>query len=378
MLDQKQFLDSLLEAIPFPIFYTNLDGSNTGSNGRLKTLWCDRFPERPEICNLCASVEIPFCKKVWEGTRSIFEGDSRQAIHEFQHNKGEEQKQYLLHTAKYEDRNEEVAGAIGVIVDISHFKEHEKRLAEAKTHADRANNAKSAFLATMSHEIRTPLNGIIGMTGLMVDTPMDESQLEYVETIRASGETLLNLINDILDFSKIEADRIELENIPLNVENLVCEILDMLSKQAHLEDVDLAYRVDPDVKTEIYGDPVRLKQVLVNLVSNAVKFTEKGSIIVSIEKDPLAKNRIGISVADTGIGIHPNRVQVLFDPFVQEDSSTTRRFGGSGLGLAISKRLVAAMGGELTVQSEVGKGSVFRFSLPIGTAIERYLPITPK
>ncbi len=370
LLDKKRFLRSLLNAIPFPILYTDKNGECLGSNDVLNDFWCSGISKSGEKCENCVNNDKSFCERLLEGVQGQLSKESAQDSFEFEYTRGDSAKQYLLHTAKYSDHSEEVAGAIGVVVDISHFKQHEGLLAIAKSQADHANKAKGTFLATMSHEIRTPLNGIIGMTSLMADTQMDVTQEEYVETIRASGETLLNLINDILDFSKIEADRIELEHIPMNVESIVCDVLDMLSKQAHLEDVDLAYRVDPKFKTDIYGDPVRLKQVLMNLVSNAVKFTEKGSIIVSIGEERGSRNRLFLSVSDTGIGIDPAQIETLFDPFVQEDSSITRRFGGSGLGLAICQKLVAVMGGELKVKSEVQVGSVFEFSLPIGTIIE--------
>ena len=375
LLDQKEFQKTLLDAIPFPIFYTDSKGELIGSNIALKESWCGKDGSKlTEKCEYCLGNESGFCQKIKARAKELLRLQVDQSAVEFDHLRSGALKQYMLHTAKYRNHAGGEAGAIGVVVDVSLFKQHEVELAEAKANADRANNAKSAFLATMSHEIRTPLNGIIGMSSLMTDTDMDELQVEYVETIKASGETLLNLINDILDFSKIEADRIELESIPVNLESIVSEVLDMLSKQAHLEDVDLIYRIEPGLKAEVIGDPTRTKQVVTNLVSNAVKFTEKGSIIVSIDKDENNENNIRLSVADTGIGITAGRIESLFDPFVQEDSSTTRRFGGTGLGLAISKRLVSAMGGNLTVKSKVGSGSTFSFDLPVGSIVDEDLP----
>ncbi len=364
LLDQRRFVDSLLDAIPFPIVYVDRSGQALGGNRQMQKHWCELGNAAGMPCDHCRVDGQKLCDKVTTGIRQTLQEEKGGIIREIEHRRSDGLRQFRLHTARYRNAAGEVAGAMGVLVDISHFREHELRLAEAKTQADRANQAKSAFLATMSHEIRTPLNGIIGMSSLMSDTPLDETQLEYIETIKASGETLLTLINDILDFSKIEADRIELERIPLNVENIICDVLDMLSKQAHLEDVDLVYRVEPGVQTEILGDPVRLKQVITNLVSNAIKFTEIGSIVVSVEMASASAERLRIAVSDTGIGLHPERMANLFEPFVQADSSTTRRFGGTGLGLAISKRLVAAMGGTLNVSSNLGKGSVFEFDLP--------------
>ncbi|MDX5320922.1 MAG: response regulator, partial [Bacteroidota bacterium] len=244
---------------------------------------------------------------------------------------------------------------------------YQDQLIKAKDSAESAARAKADFLATMSHEIRTPLNGVLGMTSLLEFTPLNEEQRDFVNTIKLSGDSLLAIINDILDFSKIESGNMELEEHPLSIEQTIGETFDLLAAKAAEKGLELLYEVSEDVPDSIIGDVTRLRQILINLTSNAVKFTDEGEvvIIVGYAQD---RNKIRFEVRDTGIGIPEAAKEKLFKAFSQVDSSTTRKYGGTGLGLAICTRLILAMKGEIGVESEVGKGSTFFIELPLRRA----------
>ena len=257
---------------------------------------------------------------------------------------------------------------LAVARDVSPSKEIERALRAAITEAELANNAKSSFLAAMSHEIRTPLNAVVGFSNLMMDTSLDPEQREFADTINKSADSLLSVVNDILDFSKIEAGRIELEKASFDLRDAVEDCLEMVAPEANRKGLEVCDLIDDKCPEHVVGDVTRLRQVLTNLLSNAVKFTERGEVDVSVDALEPAESgslQVRFRVRDTGIGMSEEQQKKVFEPFIQADASTTRRFGGTGLGLAISGRLIELMGGSISVLSRPGKGSTFSFTIPL-------------
>ena len=271
------------------------------------------------------------------------------------------------HAVHFDDASGE-RYTLTMLENVTESKEVEQVLRDAKEIAESASRAKSQFLANMSHEIRTPMNGVLGMTELLLGTPLSDKQRRFADAVYRSGESLLEIINDILDFSKIEAGRLELESVDFNLRTVVEDVFELLAPRAHQKRLELASRIAPAVPTVVRGDPMRLRQVLTNLVGNAIKFTEYGEVIVTVgaESSPHGEQHcVTFEVRDSGIGMRPEALEKLFAVFMQADQSMSRRYGGTGLGLAISKQLVELMGGRISATSRFGEGSVFRFDVPL-------------
>lgn len=254
------------------------------------------------------------------------------------------------------------------LVDFAARREANEALTQQKEEAEQANRAKSEFLANMSHEIRTPMNAVIGMTELAISNALDTTQREYLDIAKQSAESLLDILNDILDLSKIEAGRLELDPVAFPLRQTLENVTRIIDTTAQQKGLSLTFDIDPNLPEHLVGDPVRLRQVLINLLNNAVKFTERGAIIVHITSMSADENlqQLHVSVRDSGIGISPEKQRAIFEPFTQADISTTRRFGGTGLGLTISSQIVEMMGGTLQVESVEGEGSTFSFTALFG------------
>jgi len=308
--------------------------------------------------------------------QQLFENEQRQmAANEVtrvrERHTGPDGKIKFVESVKCPMKNDQgdVIGLAGISRNITKQVENERQLISAQLEAEEASKAKSSFLAMMSHEIRTPMNGVIGAASLLLGTELDEMQEEFVHTIQVSGENLLTIINDILDYSKIEAGKIDLESEPFNLRECIENAFDLFVQAAAKKNLELLCNVEPDVPEGLYGDSTRMRQIVVNLLGNAIKFTEEGEVAVDvsvpIQKENSTSCQLEIAVRDTGIGIAEDAQKRLFQSFTQADVSSTRKYGGTGLGLAICRRLAKLMGGDIWLESEEGKGSTFRFNVEL-------------
>ncbi len=361
---------SLVESLPINVFRKDREGRIIFGNQR----YCDTLGKPLRQLVGCTDYDM-FSKELADK----YCNDDRWVLqtglpfHDIEAHPGSDGNTIFVEVLKapITDADGRRVGIQGMFWDVTARKRAEHALREAKELAEAANSAKSDFLANMSHEIRTPLNAIIGITDLMMDSSLDHSQREYLAMVQQSGDSLLTLINDILDFSKIEAGKLELDHQSFNIRDRLADTLRTLALRAHHKGLELAVRIDPRTPEAVIGDGPRLRQVLVNLVGNAIKFTHEGEIVVDVRVKAFdhARCALHFSVRDSGIGIADEKIDSIFHEFEQADSSTTRQYGGTGLGLAIGSRLVKLMGGTLQVASQLGKGSEFHFTLnfPVDT-----------
>jgi two-component system, sensor histidine kinase and response regulator len=362
--EQINFLQTLIDDVPNPIFYKDINGLYLGCNKAFeeyrgikkddligKTLMELNYTEEEVSSHFASDMELinNHGQKTYRLNFTDQNGINRENI---------------IKKATFTNSDSEVAGIVGIVVDITEQKQAEEVMKKAMYDSDAANKAKSDFLANMSHEIRTPMNAIIGMTDLLLDTELTQGQRELLEITKTSADALLKIINDILDFSKIEAGKMDFEKIDFDLRITIEDTIDTLAVKANEKGLELVCLINPDIPSLLTGDPGRLRQILLNIIGNSIKFTEKGE--VSITVDLAYENEVSaaprFSITDTGHGIPEDKMEKLFKSFSQIDSSMTRKYGGTGLGLAISKNLVEMMGGNIGVKSEEGKGSTFWFT----------------
>jgi two-component system sensor histidine kinase/response regulator len=366
--DNLNFVDTLLESIPLPVFLQDPQGRYLRMNRQFGVFFDIRTEDflGKTAFDLLLPREAAGAREV--DRQLISEGGMKHIERTFQ--RGERQVDVLYSKAVQLHPDGSLLGLVGTIVDISSQKAAARALLQARDAAQSANRSKSEFLANMSHEIRTPMNGIIGMTDLMLDSPLDAHQREQLDVVKSSADALLQIINDILDFSKIEAGKMTLDRVGFDLGQLVTETVRAHALRARQSALELLLEVDPALPRNLLGDPGRFRQILTNLIGNAIKFTPAGTVRVGVRLAGQSGHSamLEISVADTGIGIPADKQATVFEPFEQEDGSTIRRFGGTGLGLSITRKLVALMAGEITLRSAVGDGSTFIITVRVDIA----------
>jgi PAS domain S-box-containing protein len=374
--DSQALYSSLVENLPVHVLRKDLEGRFTFAN----TSFC-RLVGR-SLDDILGKTDFDLfpaelAEKYRHDDRMVAE--SGRLFQDVEANQGEGGMRYVeVMKSPVHDASRRVVGTQAVFWDVTQRWLAEKERERAKQAAEAANRAKSAFLANMSHEIRTPLNAILGLTELVLATSLSAEQREYLRAVHDSGESLLLLINDILDFSRIEAGRIDLDRAPFAIRESLGDVMRLMAIRAHRKGLELACRVAADVPQAVVGDSVRLRQVVVNVVDNAIKFTGHGEVLLEVVCLHCDEQQVELEfkVSDTGIGIAEDKQQIIFGAFEQAESSMSRRFGGTGLGLAISSRLVELMGGRIWLESHMGQGSVFHFTVPLGTAPCRVVPLT--
>jgi len=370
--DQLALFEQVLDAIPNPIFL---------KDSRLRYILCnsayeEAFATVREFVQGKSVLDFPFLSEEDRQSRDRDDRlvlDDGEEIHEPIQVKLADGKEHDMMgwLKRFHLADGEVGGILGMLMDISEMKEKERELEAAREQAEEATRVKSSFLASMSHEIRTPMNAVIGMAHLALRTNLDSQQRDYVQKIHRAATALLEILNDILDFSKIEAGKLSLENQEFSLADLLASVADLHRYKAREKGIEYLHRISQRLPEHFVGDSLRLGQILTNLVGNAIKFTEKGDIMLSVdlEQDMLDSLLVRFSVRDTGVGLTPAQQGRLFQAFSQADDSSSRKYGGTGLGLAISKRLAELMGGEIGLESEIGKGSCFWFTARLGMAM---------
>jgi len=364
---QLHFSREVVESIPIPVYFKDRNGHYLGFNKAFEDLFGIR---REDFLGRTAYdlLDADSARKGERGDRSILQMGGKDS-HEMEVQIGRRRFVLINSKAALSRPDGSISGLVGTLMDMTDRSRWEREVMQAKLAAEAASRAKSEFLANMSHEIRTPMNGIIGLTDLALDSELDDELRENIGTVHSSAVALLKIINDILDFSKIEAGKLIIETIPFRLERLVGDALKTMAPRAQEKGIALVSDIDSASPLQLRGDPGRLRQILLNLVSNGMKFTDRGEVRVRVRvSEDLSAGPgavLHVAVSDTGIGIPADKCEQIFDAFAQEDSSIARRFGGTGLGLAICRRLVDVMGGRIWVESEVGKGSTFHFTVNV-------------